>query len=125
MLKRRVLVIDDELEFAAIVRKVAEELGCEVTVASDAGAFKTSYAAMPPEVIVLDIVMPDVDGIELVQWLIEQGCRADIVVVTGHNPNYARAAKTLAEARGSMRVRVLEKPAKLAELRAALSRADC
>jgi CheY-like chemotaxis protein len=120
---RRVLVIDDEPEFAAIVRKVAEESGYEANVAPDAAAFKTSYAAIPPDVIVLDIIMPEVDGIELVQWLIEQGCRADIVVVTGHNRNYARAAKTLAEARGTMRVRVLEKPAKLAELRAALAAA--
>ena len=121
MTNRRLLVVDDEPQFAAIVRKAAEEMGYEVSVATNAGAFKASYAAAPPDIVVLDIVMPDIDGIELTQWLVDNGCRSDLLLVTGHDRTYAKAARIIAEQRSAMRVRVLEKPVKLAHLRAAIA----
>ena len=36
--------------------------------------------------------MPDIEGIELVQWLAEQSCKARILVVTGDNPYYGKMA---------------------------------
>ena len=124
MSAHRLLVIDDEPEFSALVQTVGERLGYAVSVASRAEDFKASYTAAPPQVIVLDIVMPEVDGIELTRWLAENGCTARVILITGRNPDYAAAAKALAEASSAMLVRILTKPLKLAELRAALAPAD-
>ncbi len=112
-----ILVVEDEAE----VRKVAAELGFEVEVTTGAMAFKKAYDAFDPAVIVLDVVMPETDGIELMQWLAGRGCSAHLVVVTGYTPKYAELARKLGEASGMQSIVSLTKPVKLAALRAALS----
>lgn len=72
-------------------------------------------------VIVMDVVMPEVDGIELVQWLAQEKCQAKILIVTGYNPHYADAAKRLVSAGDLPSVQTLTKPISLADLRAALA----
>jgi CheY-like chemotaxis protein len=116
----RLLVVDDEPDFADLVVTVATGMGYAASAADSPGEFRRLYAAAPPEVIVMDIVMPEQDGIELIRWLIGQGCRARLVIVTGFNPDYAKFAKALAELGGKLDVAVLRKPVKLEALRAAL-----
>lgn len=120
----RLLVIDDDANFAALVQTVAEERGFLVTVTDKGEDFKSAYMADPPSVIVLDIVMPEIDGIELMKWLAERGCQAQVVIVSGYDPSYARAAKAIAESQAGMTIQTLEKPVKLADLRAAISAVD-
>ena len=117
---KRLLVVDDEPEFGEFVRKVAAGSGFEVEVTSSAAAFKKVYDAFDPTVVVLDIVMPEVDGMELVQWLAERKSTVHLVVVTGYNPMYSDLARRLGEAKGLRSVTNLAKPVSLAELRAAL-----
>ena len=120
MTDRRLVVVDDEPEFGEFVRKVAAGSGFEVEVTSDAAAFKKVYDAFDPTVIVLDIVMPEVEGMELVQWLAERKSAVHLVVVTGYNPRYSELAQKLGEAKGLRSVANLAKPVALSELRAAL-----
>lgn len=120
MAARQLLVIDDEADFMEFVRLVAEEIGYSVTTTSRAVEFQAAYKRAPPDVIVLDIVMPEVDGIELIQWLMEKESRSKIIVVTGFSPDYSRAAAILAGTRG-LSVTTLGKPVKLADLRQALA----
>lgn len=120
----RLLVIDDDANFAALVQTVAEERGFSVTVTDNGESFKSAFMAGPPNVIVLDIVMPEIDGIELMKWLAERGCEARVVIVSGYDPSYARAAKAIAESQAGMTIQTLEKPVKLADLRAAISGTD-
>jgi CheY-like chemotaxis protein len=119
MSTRRLLVIDDEAEFREIVSQVATGLGYEVVSTGRADEFKTAYDAAPPTAIVLDMIMPDVDGIELVRWLADRNCPAKVLVVTGYNPLYRDAAGALGSAQG-LTVATLQKPVSLADLRAAL-----
>lgn len=116
----RLLVIDDEVDFASFVATVAAAMGYAASAVGTAGEFQRLYLAAAPDVIVMDIVMPEQDGIELIRWLIAQGCRARIVIVSGFNPDYAKFAKTLAELGGNLAVTMLRKPVKLEELRASL-----
>ncbi len=120
MTDKRLLVVDDEPEFGEFVRKVAAGAGFEVEVTSDAAAFKKVYDAFDPTVIVLDVVMPEVDGMELVQWLAERKSTVHLIVVTGYNPKYSELARKLGEARGLRSVTNLAKPVALSKLRAAL-----
>jgi len=65
--------------------------------------------------------MPGIDGVELVQWLVERYRAAQLIVITGYNPNYAALAGKLAEARGLSSVTTLTMPVKLSRLRDALA----
>ncbi len=113
--EKRLLVIDDEEAFREFVTVAAERNGFDVRSVGEAHDFKSAYRDFEPTDIVLDIVMPDVDGNELIQWLAEQGCTANIVVVTGFNPQYAKTAQLIASAHG-MTVHTLLKPFELAAL---------
>jgi CheY-like chemotaxis protein len=117
---RRLLVIDDEPAFCAFVRRVAEAEGFVVTVAADGDAFKRAYVALQPTVIMLDLVLPDIEGIELLQYLAQQGCRARVFVISGYNPDYPRLAQAVAGSRGLTTVQALTKPIDAGQLRAAL-----
>ena len=119
--ERRLLVVDDEPGFCEFVRTVASGLGYVVDVATSAAAFKEAYSAHKPTVIVLDVVMPDTDGIELINWLVDCKCTAHLVVVTGFTPKYAELAGKLGEAKGMRSVSILTKSVKVATLRDALA----
>ena len=121
MISKRLLIVDDELEFGQFVRKVAEGMDFEVEVTTQATHFKESYETFDPTVIVLDVVMPETDGIDLVNWLADRHYRGKLVIVTGFTPHYADMASTLSVAKGMSSVTTLYKPVDLAKLRAALA----
>ena len=118
---RRLLVIDDEPVFCEFVRRVAEAEGFEVAVARDGDSFKQAYLDREPAAIILDLIMPDVEGIELLQYLASQGCRSRVFIVSGYSPEYPRLAKAVACSRGMTNVEALAKPIKASQLRAALA----
>ena len=92
---KRLLVMDDEADFCEIVRASATPLGYDVTVLTDPNEFKATCGCLKPDTIVLDVVMPNIDGIELLRWLGEQESAAKIVVITGFSPLYAEKAQKL------------------------------
>jgi CheY-like chemotaxis protein len=118
---RRLLAIDDEPDFMEIVREVAEGLGYDVRTTAKADEFAEIYETFDPTVIVLDLVMPEVDGVELAQWLAHEKCKAKILFVTGHNPRYADAAQDLVDKGDLVSVTTLSKPVSIATLREALN----
>ncbi|MBZ4195096.1 MAG: response regulator [Candidatus Contendobacter sp.] len=121
MSEKRLLVVDDEPEFCELVRKVATDLDYEVQVATNGHTFQAAYLTLQPTLIVMDMVMPEMDGNELVLWLVEQRYAADLVIITGYNPDYAKDARLLAEFKGLRSVTTLTKPIRIARLREVLS----
>ena len=121
MIEKRLLVIDDEPEIGEFVRKVATGLGYEVRVTTDGRAFQDAYHELRPTTIVMDMVMPEMDGNELVLWLMEQHYDANLIIITGYNPDYAKDARLLAEFKGLRSVITLIKPIRLDKLREVLS----
>jgi CheY-like chemotaxis protein len=123
MSEKRLLIVDDEPEFGELVRKVATGLGYEARVATTGHEFQDAYHEMNPTTIVMDMVMPEMDGNELVLWLMEQRYAAHLIIITGYSPDYAKDARVLAEFNGLRSVTTLTKPIGLAKLREALSSA--
>ena len=121
MSKKRLLVVDDNKSFLEFVRKVAVGLGYEVELASDGGAFKEIYQAFKPHQVLIDLIIPDIDGMELIQWLAELEMPAQVIVVTGYSPEYVNVAKMLGEGKGLSTVIALTKPIKAKDLRTALT----
>ena len=62
---RRVLVVDDDPNVPELVRQLLDGAGCEIAWASDGLAALTSLAGERPDVILLDLLMPRMDGLQL------------------------------------------------------------
>jgi DNA-binding NtrC family response regulator len=123
MTAKHLLVVDDESEFCDFVRQVAEEMGFSVAVCTDSAHALDAYDAIKPAVVVLDMVMPDVEGIQIVRELARRGTDARVILVSGYNPHYVDCAQTLGQASGIGRIEALTKPVRIERLRAALAHA--
>ncbi len=61
-----VLAVDDNQDNLELLAQILDLFGCECVVALDGGTALTAAASHPPDLILLDICLPDIDGIELV-----------------------------------------------------------
>lgn len=121
MTARRLLIIDDEPDIGQFIGAVAEGLGYEVTITTEAQAFIDAYNNENPNVVVVDVVMPNIDGIELVKYLAHSGCAARVLVISGYTERYLDNTKVLAEAFGLASVTAMKKPLELTHLEDFLS----
>lgn len=116
----RILVIDDDEVVGMLVSAAAQAMGLHCQVAKD----PTTYLdLLTPEttLILLDLVMPGMDGIEVLRILGEQNCKARIVLMSGMNKRVIETAKKLARTLGLTVAGDLQKPFGLPELKVALS----
>jgi CheY-like chemotaxis protein len=113
----RVMVVDDDPGFGAFVRKVAQGCGYEVLLTRDAGAFQAEYVRGQPDLIMLDLQMPGIDGVEMLRILADLGCTAPILVMSGFDAKVVDTAHRLGVARGLKMGRVFTKPIRAADLR--------
>ncbi len=124
MRERRLLICDDEPAFGRFVRTVAEGMGYRVQVTANGRAFIAAYAPFQPTTVVLDMIMPEMDGHQIVDWLARRRSRARIIIITGFTPDFANPTKMLADHKGLRPVITLKKPLQLADLRAVLADED-
>ncbi|HYX63440.1 MAG TPA: response regulator, partial [Burkholderiales bacterium] len=68
----RVLVVDDNVDAASTLEAVLRTLGHEVDVAHDGASALRAARERPPQVVLLDISMPGMDGLEVARRLREQ-----------------------------------------------------
>ncbi|MEA3058350.1 MAG: hypothetical protein QOF34_1165 [Sphingomonadales bacterium] len=114
------LVIDDEPAITKLVSRAAESCGYEVFATSDPAAFKERFRSEPPDLICLDVVMPDIDGIELIRFLADEQCRSKLLIMSGSGPQLLHAAFSLAEALGLDVAGTLPKPLRIAAFKTIL-----
>lgn len=79
--KKRILVVDDEPDFCSIVQGQLEKEGFEVEIAYNGIEGLEKVRANPPDAIVLDVMMPEMDGYEVCKKLKADEKYADIPVV--------------------------------------------
>lgn len=118
---KRLLSVDDDKDILEIIQSVAAGLGFEADVVNHPSMFMKAYARIKPDVITLDIIMPDMDGIELIRWLGDVGCKARVILISGASLAYSKMASRLAEDGAHLDIHTLRKPFRLAELRAMLT----
>ena len=80
-----VLVVDDEPDIRELVQEILEDEGYEVTVAENGEAARNTFAQRTPDLVLLDIWMPDIDGITLLrEWSSGGEPECPVVVMSGH-----------------------------------------
>ncbi len=80
--KKRVVVIDDEEDLCALVKEVLEDEGSfEVTAVTEAHKAEALCAQLHPDLILLDVVMPDKNGAEIAKSLKKKEATKDIPII--------------------------------------------
>ena len=121
MAARHILIVDDDIEIGESIAGIVEDMGFEATAVTSGAEFRAAYDDRTPDAIVMDIVMPGEDGVELLGWLTDCDCPAPVVLVSGYDPLYRRSARLLGQA-GGLTVAALAKPFRTGDLEALLMR---
>lgn len=82
--KKRVLVIDDEPAMTEWLKMLLEHHGYDVRTALLGARGDDIFRTWRPDVVVTDLVLPDVDGLELIHRFKEAQPDAEVVVISGH-----------------------------------------
>jgi DNA-binding NtrC family response regulator len=80
----RVLIIDDEPEICWILSRDLQEAGYDVTTAATARTGLDAFETKRPEVVLVDLRLPDGDGLEVLRRIRESNDAAVVIMLTGH-----------------------------------------
>jgi len=111
-----ILVVDDEAPVRAMIGRALSELGYRVREAASGIEALEAVRRAPPQLVILDYVMPGMDGADVAREIAAIDPDLPIVFSTGHG-----ALRALREAAGA-NASVLQKPFTLSELDALLVR---
>ncbi len=117
--EHRLLVVDDDPGVTALIGEIASDAGFEVSQLSDSSKFFDRFAEFDPDILCVDIHMPDIDGIEIMRWLSRQECRANVIVLSGGDPLFTTVAERIG-CSAKIRIKTLGKPFQVHDVRAAL-----
>lgn len=93
----RILVVDDEPDLRAIMRRLLQRVGHEVLEARNGEIAMELVGESPPDLVVTDLMMPVMDGHELIRRLRAEPSTADLPVLamTGHSERKIEAEVTV------------------------------
>ncbi len=115
----KVLVVDDEPEIRRLVSEILEDEGYQVVTAENAEEARAVKLSANPQLILLDIWMPDMDGITLLkEWVGEDSLLCPVVMMSGHG-----SVESAVEATKLGAYDFLEKPLSMAKLLLIVARA--
>jgi two-component system OmpR family response regulator len=86
----RALVVDDETSLTDLVSTVLRYEGWEVRTAASAGEARSELRGFAPDVMVLDVMLPDLDGFELLQQLRSEGDQTPVIFLTARDASTDR-----------------------------------
>jgi twitching motility two-component system response regulator PilH len=88
-----ILVIDDNLKARWIIVEILKDAGYTTREAIDGQEGLKLLQTHRPAVVITDIFMPEMDGLEIIRELRRDPCRVAIIAISGGGPNYLDAAK--------------------------------
>jgi len=116
---RQILVVDDEIGIRELLSEILSDEGYDVQLAENAGAARAFRSQNRPDLVLLDIWMPDTDGITLLkEWASTGQLTMPVVMMSGHG-----TIDTAVEATRIGAYDFLEKPIALQKLLATVGKA--
>jgi EAL domain-containing protein (putative c-di-GMP-specific phosphodiesterase class I) len=115
-------MVDDEPGMCRLVERIGRDCGYHVFSTTDPLHFRMEVAKLNPAIIIIDLQIPGMDGIELLRELSALGLTARILVISGSDTKILESAIFLGTARGLRMEGSLQKPLRIHELRQILDR---
>lgn len=124
--KPLLIVVDDEPAIGEVISFVAERTGVDILIATSGAEFQKLVLECRPDVIFMDLVMPETSASELVAWLAVNDVKAPVILMSGYDEPAVNALKESAEKDGVPILDFLKKPFSLSDaeekLKSALNR---
>jgi len=117
---QHVLIVDDEPSICALLREAAQSSGWTATTTDSPDQFK-ELLLEPHDVLVLDLMMPGTDGIELLRHIAAKDVTANIILISGVDRRILQSAHDLANELGLNVLGVLSKPFRIGSFLSLLS----
>jgi len=114
------LAFDDELDFLDLIETVATGVGFQVLTARTSAEFFDQLARRRPSLVVLDLQLPGMDGIEVIRNLARLATDTGVLLVSGMDQRVLVSARQVGESLGLKMLGVLQKPILLEDLEALL-----
>jgi len=106
----KLLVLDDDAEVGQTITAIAQASGFEAISTTSANHFFDKFQTWQPSHIALDLIMPDIDGIEVLRQLGEGSCGSKIIIISGIGSRVLEAAYRSASEHGLQVIGTLSKP---------------
>jgi DNA-binding NtrC family response regulator len=113
----KLLVVDDDSQNLAIIKLALEQHGLEILTTADPEAGLTLFLEEKPEVVLLDLMMPTISGMDLLERMIENDPGVEVILMTGY---YSTESAVDAIRKGA--ADYLTKPLDMRALRGRISR---
>jgi DNA-binding NtrC family response regulator len=109
--KPLILVVDDEPDIRELIKDILEDENYQVNIAANGEEAQAEFNRQLPDLVLLDIWMPDIDGISLLKEFKQQNKAVTIVMMSGHG-----TIETAVEATRLGAIDFIEKPLSMAKL---------
>jgi DNA-binding NtrC family response regulator len=119
---RKLLIVDDQRATTRLVASVAAGLGFETMAVNDASIATDSFISFRPDVLVLDLVMPEKDGLDVLNEVLLLDPDLNVVLISGYGDAWLELGQSVSEFHRRGTTEVLHKPFRAETLRATLSR---
>jgi DNA-binding response OmpR family regulator len=81
----KILVVDDDMHIQRLYKEELEEEGYEVVIASNGEEAIKLFDSETPDIVTLDILLPDIDGIRLLRQMKEKNSKIPIIMSTAYD----------------------------------------
>ena len=107
---KRLLIVDDEPSVAQTVGVIASTRGFQTEIVSTLDAMLHRLDTWHPTHLIVDLMMPDTDGVEVIRELARRESRVAVIILSGLGRRVVHAARRTAEQRGLNVLGALTKP---------------
>lgn len=118
----QLIVVDEEQVYAKSVSEIAQDLGYRVKTSARIGDVIQACKLDPPELIVIGHISPDLDGLELIAWLCDDGSVPRLLVLTDGSRRYSDVGGLVTKWAGRLTAEAHPRLIGAKALRAALAR---
>jgi DNA-binding NtrC family response regulator len=116
MTPTRLLIVDDHAGMTMSIRMVAESLGYECRTVNHPEEAARAFAAFGPDVLILDMMMPEKDGLDVLDEILAMGTEAKIILTSGYGDGFLRMGERMVRQNQRKQVLFLKKPFRREEL---------
>ena len=113
---KRLLIVDDQAGITKVVGLIARQLGMEFKALNSSLTATEEFIDYRPDVLILDMIMPEKDGIDVLNEVLLSGIPVRIILTSGYSDAYLRLAEGVAKFHDSGQVSILKKPFRRDEL---------
>jgi len=110
------LIVDDDPDLGALIQEIAEDLGFNTMVVREPERTIQAFRSLRPKVVILDLMMPGKDGIQILQQLADEECECDLVIFSGADSRVINTTARLAAWHGLPIKALLRKPIEVDDL---------